>query len=252
LTNRRINNRLSTNFSEEPMANSELIAKLIGLLETAVSVESDAARPVVYSEALGDLSELQIKHAFKRAVTSWRPEYGRTFPSPAELREYAEELDGPPKPPPVFQQECDPERLPKGWSMQEWKAAQLTLQKARQKPSTPTITLPYDPSRTPQENKKRECQAIVLQSWAEGNWGPNRQKAAGPLLEQIKAGKDVDVPWRIEDMIANAAREKVRSWDDYTADEARKRLVPSTIPADPVERKKWAHDKAVAQGWIPS
>lgn len=119
------------------MANNDLIVKLITLLETALNVTSDPRRGVVYAEAMEDLSEVQIRHAFKRAVKEWHPEYGRVFPSPAELREYADDIDSTPATsiapgayanPPFT---CDPDKLPKGWTMQEWQRAKMTLWKCR-------------------------------------------------------------------------------------------------------------------------
>lgn len=79
-----------------------MITELITLLETALNTDHKHDRGPLFEEALSDMSEVQVTHAFRRAVKSWKPAFGRTFPSPAELREYAEELD-PPRAPQVHE-----------------------------------------------------------------------------------------------------------------------------------------------------
>lgn len=168
----------------------DLLEKCVPDLSLALAANLDEDRALAYVNALDDLSETQINHAFRRAVKSWKPAFGRTFPSPAELREYAEELD-PPRAPEVHEHqptttdflrnarkagvtqeeiqawleegkakqrelirriqagekshcaceavmdpnttllECDPEKLPKGWSLYDWQRAKVTLEAKR-------------------------------------------------------------------------------------------------------------------------
>lgn len=109
----------------------KLLGDLLPNLSLTLSANLDSDRVLAYVNALDDLSEMQINHAFKRAVKSWKPAFGRTFPSPAELREYAEELDSQPSHDHRISLEIDPENLPKGWSMEQWKLAKLRLQVSR-------------------------------------------------------------------------------------------------------------------------
>ncbi len=44
----------------------------------------------LFCVALGDLTEGQIRFGFAEALKFWKPEYGKKFPAPAEIREYAE------------------------------------------------------------------------------------------------------------------------------------------------------------------
>lgn len=122
----------------------------------AFGVKLEEERIAAFIEALQDLSELQIKHAFKRAVKSWQPAYGRTFPSPAELREYAEEISGDPQPLANSAAYIDPEKLPKGWSEQEWKRAKLTLQVSRANADRPT-----DDDGPRNETRKQYAERII-------------------------------------------------------------------------------------------
>lgn len=41
--------------------------------------------------ALSDLSEKRIEFGFGEALKHWKPEFGKKFPVPAEIREYAEQ-----------------------------------------------------------------------------------------------------------------------------------------------------------------
>ncbi len=48
-----------------------------------------AQRMLLYGRVLGDLTDMQLLHGFDHALKYFKPEYGRNFPFPAELREWA-------------------------------------------------------------------------------------------------------------------------------------------------------------------
>jgi hypothetical protein len=135
-----------------------LIVESIPLLGRAFSADLAPEVITLYADAMDDLSELQIRHAFKRAVKSWRPNYGRTFPAPAELREYAEEIAETVAPAEVT--DIDPENLPKGWTMKEWKAAKLTLKVSRANGARP---LPPDEDNNRNETRTDYARRIIVE-----------------------------------------------------------------------------------------
>jgi hypothetical protein len=46
-------------------------------------------RIVLYVHALADLSNPQLAHGFDKALKLFKPEYGNSFPTPAQIREWA-------------------------------------------------------------------------------------------------------------------------------------------------------------------
>lgn len=44
----------------------------------------------MYIRALDDLTEKRLAFGFEQALKLWKPEYGKTFPTPGEIREYAD------------------------------------------------------------------------------------------------------------------------------------------------------------------
>jgi hypothetical protein len=136
-----------------------LIKNSLQDIALAFSVDLQPNQILVYIEALEDLSELQIRHAFKRAVKSWRPAYGQKFPSVADLREYAEEINAP-VPPPQETLEINPENLPKGWTLEQWRAAKITMKIAREQSNRP---MPYDPNAPPNETKPEYAKRLIAE-----------------------------------------------------------------------------------------
>ncbi len=194
---------------------NDLIAKMIPLLETALNVLPDPIRVEAFTQGLDGLSELQIRHAFRVAVKSWIPNYGRQFPSPAELRAYAEELDGPMQAAEVNDGslEIADERLPKGWSRQEWQRARLTLNVRRKESAR---SLPSDG--VPDEPRHSLAKRLIAE-----------------MRSRLKVGA-MQFP-------------KARAYSDHAEAQTRKRLPASTIPEDAAERQSWARQKAKETGW---
>ena len=48
-----------------------------------------AERIAMYALALADLTEKQLAHGFDQALKLFVPQFGQTFPAPAQLREWA-------------------------------------------------------------------------------------------------------------------------------------------------------------------
>jgi hypothetical protein len=48
-------------------------------------------RIILYARALSDLSEKQLAHGFEKALKYFKPEFGKSFPTPAEIRAWAYE-----------------------------------------------------------------------------------------------------------------------------------------------------------------
>lgn len=61
-------------------------------LAVGLGVEVTAPRVDIYAKELSDLEESQIKQAFQTALREYKP-FGGSFPSPAELREFAKRGD---------------------------------------------------------------------------------------------------------------------------------------------------------------
>ena len=65
-----------------------LLARCMVVLATGLGVEITSERVMLYQRPLSDLSDSQIRAGFDLALREYKP-YGGSFPSPAELREYA-------------------------------------------------------------------------------------------------------------------------------------------------------------------
>ena len=68
---------------------SESIKYFMSQLAMALGVVIPAERSMLYIHALSDLTEKQLAFGFERALQLFRPEYGKTFPAPAEIRDWA-------------------------------------------------------------------------------------------------------------------------------------------------------------------
>jgi hypothetical protein len=72
-------------------ARSSLIGSCLGQIGTALSQKVPNDLKALFCVALADLTEGQLKFGFEQALKFWKPEYGKKFPAPAEIREYAEQ-----------------------------------------------------------------------------------------------------------------------------------------------------------------
>jgi len=63
--------------------------EFLAQLQIALGVKLSEERIAIYLQRLAGLNEFRIQYAFKKAVDHFKPEFGRTFPSVAELREWA-------------------------------------------------------------------------------------------------------------------------------------------------------------------
>src|SRR5439155_4357533 len=106
---------------------------------------------VLYAEALADLTTDEVQHGFRQALRLFKPEYGKTFPTPAELREWAEEAISPDenRKAALESDEIDPEKCPAGWTPEEVKRARITMRVIRQQAAKP---LPLESGETGDEN----------------------------------------------------------------------------------------------------
>lgn len=69
----------------------ESLNEFMAQLQIALGVKLSEERLAIYLQRLGALSEQRMQYAFEKAADTFRPEYGRTFPSIAELRQWAGE-----------------------------------------------------------------------------------------------------------------------------------------------------------------
>jgi len=109
----------------------ELIKSFVGQLAMGLGVVIPAARTLLYIRALSDLTESQLAHGFEKALQYFKPEFGKTFPLPAEIREWAYEW----RP-----QTIDPSRAildrgakPAGWEQLEPGELEQWQQEARER-----------------------------------------------------------------------------------------------------------------------
>jgi hypothetical protein len=68
---------------------TELVSYFVDQLALAFGQLVPPQRSVLYCHALADLSEKQLIFGFEKILKFWKPEFGKTFPSPAEIREWA-------------------------------------------------------------------------------------------------------------------------------------------------------------------
>jgi len=108
---------------------SDSIRYFVGQLAMALGQVIPAERILLYIRALSDLTESQLAHGFEKALKFFKPEFGRVFPTPAEIREWAYEWR-----PPVV----DPSRAildrgdkPPGW--EQLQPGELDKMRARAK-----------------------------------------------------------------------------------------------------------------------
>lgn len=79
-------------FEEMARRREQLLSACMAALATGLGVEITPQRVILYQRPLSDLSDQQIKRGFERALKEYKP-YGGSFPSPAELRDYALRMD---------------------------------------------------------------------------------------------------------------------------------------------------------------
>lgn len=70
---------------------NERVTYYVEQLAMALGLAIPTERILLYVGALSDLTEKQLAFGFGKALRHFKPEYGRTFPSPAEIREWAYE-----------------------------------------------------------------------------------------------------------------------------------------------------------------
>lgn len=68
---------------------SDSIKSYVDQLAMALGQVIPAERTLLYIRALSDLSEAQLAHGFEIALKHFKPEFGRVFPIPGEIREWA-------------------------------------------------------------------------------------------------------------------------------------------------------------------
>jgi hypothetical protein len=69
---------------------NELLAEYVSQLAMAMGQELPVERVTLYLKALHGLSETQLRHGFTIALERFKPDFGKTFPYPAEIREWGE------------------------------------------------------------------------------------------------------------------------------------------------------------------
>ena len=90
---------------------SESVSYYVDQLAMALGQVIEPERELLYVKALEDLTANQLAFGFSQTLRLWKPEFGRTFPAPAEIREWAQQwrpqeakvkalLDRPDKPDP--------------------------------------------------------------------------------------------------------------------------------------------------------
>lgn len=67
---------------------SELVTHYVDQLAMALGQMIPTERTLLYVRALSDLTEQQLAHGFDKALKLFKPEFGKTFPAPAEIREW--------------------------------------------------------------------------------------------------------------------------------------------------------------------
>ena len=95
----------------------ELLSLLMGQLAVTLGVTLTKERIALYLEPLSDLNEKQITRAFQTAAREYKP-FNGSFPAPAELREYALNVNS--------NTGIDPKSLPQlGEKPADWKPVKL-------------------------------------------------------------------------------------------------------------------------------
>jgi hypothetical protein len=85
-------NRSVTELREKTAkARASLINNCLAQIGTALNQTVTKDLKEVFCVGLADLTESQLKFGFGEALKFWKPEYGKKFPVPAEIREYAEQ-----------------------------------------------------------------------------------------------------------------------------------------------------------------
>lgn len=132
----------------------------------------------------------------------------------------------------------DPERIPKGWTLEEVVEARRVMRIARGGARRP-LHHDEDPEFLSIEalgSKSGVSKAEIAQWLEEG-----KAKARARYSALAK-----DPRWR-EQQTAAGVPEYRRQAEAAMA----QRNGPSTVPADPAARKSWAREKAVSMGWVP-
>ena len=141
--------RVSTNLSQKAsngdrkQTTLKSCADYLNQLALVMGQEIQPDRVALYLTALAGLNENQIKHGFDFALRNFKPEFGKTFPYPAEIREWAEQWRPGEHTTTTrrFQSvsEIDPERCPKGWTPEDVFRAHLTQEKIRSEARRPPV-----------------------------------------------------------------------------------------------------------------
>lgn len=173
---------------------SDSIRFFVGQLATALGQVIPAERVLLYIHALSDLTEKQLAHGFDQALKRFSAEFGKTFPLPADIREWAFEYRA-----------VDP-------------IAETRRLLARDDKPPDWEELGRHSGVTPEQTAR----------WLEE--GKQKQREHNAQLAR-------DPEWQRLAQLAEVP--------GYRAPLA----TPSTIPADPVERARWARNKAIEHGW---
>lgn len=215
-----------------PEKTEKLLSILLTQLATVLQVELSPERVSLYSHALKDLTRGQLQYGVDQALKLFTPEYGRTFPSPAEIREWAESYR-PEEPISTrkFQSvaDMDPDRCPKGWTPEQVFRAHLTLEHYRREAQRP---LPDDDGPLPgiaELGKHLGVTPEEIEEWKER--GKERQAEYIAKLE-------ADPKWQ----------EMAKRLGTFPGLPGKR--IESEIPKDPEARKAWATKKAKEQGWL--
>lgn len=81
--------RLKVSSEKIVRKSSDSVAHYMGQLGIALGQAVTAERIGLYCRALSDLTDYQIAQGFEKALKFFKPEFGKAFPAPAEIREYA-------------------------------------------------------------------------------------------------------------------------------------------------------------------
>lgn len=225
------------------------------LLEMQIAFRTELNDPEreLYIEHLCSIRADIVALAARQLIETWKPNFGQTFPSIAEILEAGIQVaQQTPQAGRKFKSvdDIDPAKCPKGWTPEEVFRAHLTQEKFREEAHRPMPPDNYVPSPT----AERETRSGEFQHIAD---------AAPALLEEL--GQKVRVPHEQVMEWLEAGKEKQREYiakleadPQWQAMARRLGAFPglhsknpeSEIPEDPVARKAWATRKAKEQGLI--
>lgn len=208
-----ITNRKPTHLSDDKKKTTlKSCAEYLLQLALAMGQQINPERTTLYLEALNGLSEKQLAHGFGLALRTFKPEFGKAFPYPAELLELCEKYVA-----------VDP-------IAETRKYLERSDKPADWEPIADDIPAPLRVAASRARVTKEE-----IAQWLED--GKRTQQAKYALLAK-------DPLWR-----AQQARFNVPAYRNHAESLAALRNGKSEVPEDPDERYRWARRKEVEMGW---